>query len=398
MGHPAREAPLPGENGIGMQGVPVPAQPGEIVKGACRDGGRALRTMTYGDILEAQRFRDGRSHNGWGDRKHPVPTPSISIDAPTANPYNRPLVTQVKTVVACAACGEAGTHLVQQGVRNRKDLDVLRCSGCGLQRLSVLPTEEELQAYYAHSYREEHEPGLPPEGAYRNELPEARARAARLSPLLDAGTDLLELGASSGAFVDSVRPFVRSATGIEPSKRHREWAKDDKGLDMLPSLEAAGNRRFGLIALFHVLEHIRHPEPFLRGLIGRLGQGGRLVIEVPNADDALLSVFKVPNFAPHYYQDAHLWYFNADTLTRLLRGAGLSADIRWVQRYDLSNHLHWLGAGAPGGKGRYADLLGPAADAAYAEALCRGHVSDTLWAVARPAANASETSPQENSR
>lgn len=292
-------------------------------------------------------------------------------------------MTPVKTAVACDLCGDAGTQLLQRGVRNRKDLDVLRCSGCGLVRLSPLPSEAELKAYYADSYREAHEPGLAPEGAYRAELPEARARVERLRPLLGPQSSVLELGASSGAFVDSLRPFVKSAVGVEPSVRHRTWAQKTLGLEMLADLADAGGRRFDAVVLFHVLEHVRHPVEFLKKLSGLLAPGGFLGIEVPNADDALLSTYKVPAFGPFYYQDAHLWYFAGDTLSRALESAGLAPEVSWIQRYDLSNHLHWLGAGAPGGKGRYAGLLGPAVDAAYGEALCRARVSDTLWTVAR---------------
>lgn len=283
----------------------------------------------------------------------------------------------------CGLCGAGKTTLLQRGVRNRPDMGVVRCSGCGLVQLSPLPTEEELRSYYADSYREAHEPGLDPAGAYRTELPEARSRVERLRPLLRPQTDLLELGASSGAFVDSVRPFVRSVCGVEPSVQHREWARKTLCLDMVSDLDELDDRRFDAIVLFHVLEHIRHPDDFLRRLCSHLRPEGFLGVEVPNVEDALLSVYKVPAFGPHYYQDAHLWYFSGETLGRTFTTAGLTPEIRWIQRYDLSNHIRWLSDGKPGGKGTFRDLLGPATDAAYAEALCRAQASDTLWTVAR---------------
>ena len=138
-------------------------------------------------------------------------------------------------------------------------------------------------------------------------------------------------------------------------------------------------------------EHVRRPVELLKRLGRLLNPRGFLGIEVPNVDDALLSVYKVPAFAPFYYQDAHLWYFSGDTLARAVRRAGLAPEVAWLQRYDLSNHLQWLGSGTAGGKGRYARLFGPAVDASYAESLCRSRVSDTLWTVARPDAAPLET-------
>jgi SAM-dependent methyltransferase len=304
--------------------------------------------------------------------------------------YNFHLLNKSATVAAtaslCALCGAQESEKLHKGVRHNAKLDVHRCSGCGLVRLHPLPTEEELAKFYAEDYRHEHEPGVEPEEARRTELPEARARVQRLMPLLKSRPKLLEIGSSSGAFLDSARPFAGSVMGVEPGRRHREWAKKELGLTMAPSLDAV-TEKFDLIVLFHVLEHVRHPVEFLKGLLSRLNPGGKVVVEVPSDNDALLSVYKTEAYPPFYYQNAHLWYFTAPTLSGIAEKAGATAEVRQLQRYDLSNHMRWLATGKPGGMGYYQDLFPAALDQAYREALERAGVADTLWAVIAPQAS-----------
>jgi SAM-dependent methyltransferase len=248
-----------------------------------------------------------------------------------------------------------------------------------------MPTEEELHRFYAEGYRAEHEPGVGPETAHRMELPEARARVERLTPLLGPALSLLEIGSSSGAFVASVSPFVRSAAGVEPARVHRQWAKDNLGATLFEKLDDVGTLRFDRIVLFHVLEHVREPIRFVKTLLALLNPGGKLVVEVPSASDALLTLYQVPDYPAFYYQNAHLWYFTPETLALVARAAGAEADIKGVQRYDLSNHLRWLQTGKPGGMGFYKNVFSPAVDLAYRESLVRAGRADTLWAVIEPA-------------
>ena len=251
--------------------------------------------------------------------------------------------------------------------------------------LTPRPTPEALSAYYAEAYRREYEETSTPAQAYRAQLSEARARVERLRPLLRDDASVLELGCSSGAFLDSVRPFAGVVTGVEPGRADRDWARASLGLDVQPDLESLGDRTFDRIVLFHVLEHIIDPVGYLAAILRRLTPGGRVVVEVPNVDDALVGLYAVRAYLPFYWQKAHLCYFSAATLTRVVEQAGGRAEVAGVQRYDLSNHLRWMLAGAPGGQGFYRELLGTATDAAYREALVRAGRADTLWAVVRVA-------------
>ncbi len=227
---------------------------------------------------------------------------------------------------------------MQKGARHAPEAEVRRCDACGLVFLWPRPHADELADYYEACYREDYG-DLPAEKRYREDLREARRRVERLFPLLEPSPRVLEIGCGTGAFLDAARPYV---------------------------------------------EHLPAPVSCLRSLEQLLGVGAKVVIEVPNVDDALVSLYEIPAYQRFYYQKAHLLYFSADTLNRTLDRSGFGADIRGLQRYDLSNHMRWMLTGQPGGQGFYESTLPDAVGASYAEALIRAGRSDTLWAVAQP--------------
>ncbi|MEK7857834.1 MAG: class I SAM-dependent methyltransferase [Elusimicrobiota bacterium] len=284
---------------------------------------------------------------------------------------------------SCRLCGHDKAEILQSGVRQGPTVKVLRCRSCGLVRLDPIPSEAELDRFYRDVYRTEYDPGVGAEENHKNHLSEARSRVARLEPLLGRSKTVLEIGSGACAFLTAVGPLVKEACGIEPTDEYRAWAAK-QGLQVFPKLADVDGRRFDLIALFHVLEHVREPLGFLKSLLARLNPGGRLIIEVPNVDDALISLYQVPAYAPFYYQSAHLWYFSAATLERAVTAAGAKARITGIQRYDLSNHMRWMLTGKPGGLGFYAKAFPPSLEEGYARALIDAGSSDTLWAVVEP--------------
>jgi 2-polyprenyl-3-methyl-5-hydroxy-6-metoxy-1,4-benzoquinol methylase len=284
----------------------------------------------------------------------------------------------------CKLCGTGKFSFVQKGVRHGPEIDVRRCTHCGLVFLFPQPKPEELVRYYSELYR--HEYDEPPVAQrFRTDLDEARTRVRRLLPLLQPKTRLLEVGSGSGALIASIRPYVQEVMGIEPDLASRTWIEHQLALpiaDEVPQ-NLSQDEAYDLVVSFHVLEHVAEPVAWLIKLKGLLRRGGHLVIEVPNIDDMLVKTYKVPAYLKFYYQKAHLYYFSKRTLKMALQKAELDATIIGIQRYDLSNHLRWILTGQPGGQGYYHQILAPPVQAAYADSLIRTGRSDTLWAVAR---------------
>jgi SAM-dependent methyltransferase len=220
-----------------------------------------------------------------------------------------------------------------------------------------------------------------PQAHFRSYQPEGERRLPLVRPFLKQSDDVLEIGSSTGYFLDDLRGYVNSVTGVEPSQAYRDFA-NGIGVKTLYSLEELSGTRFDVILLYYVLEHLRNPIEYLSSLTAWLMPGGRIMLEVPNVEDILLGPYAIPNFAPFYWQKAHYYNFSHRTLADVLRRAGVPVQIFPAQRYDLSNHMVWMMEGKPGGAGRFKDVFTPELEIAYAEALKRQWKCDTLFAVA----------------
>ena len=133
--------------------------------------------------------------------------------------------------------------------------------------------------------------------------------------------------------------------------------------------------------MFHVLEHIPDPKSILGELSEILAGDGQIIIEVPNADDALLTLYHNEPFSRFTYWSCHLFLNTAKTLEMLVCQCNLKVNyIKQVQRYPLSNHLYWLANGRPGGHQKWHFLDSPEMHAAYTKQLAAIGKCDTILA------------------
>ena len=104
-----------------------------------------------------------------------------------------------------------------------------------------------------------------------------------------------------------------------------------------------------------------------------------MIIEVPNSDDALLTLYENSDFQKFTYWSQHLFLFNAKTMAELIKQVGLKINwIKHVQRYPLSNHLHWLAKGKPGGHKKWNFLNNSQLDQEYEHQLAAIGKTDTI--------------------
>lgn len=283
--------------------------------------------------------------------------------------------------VECPLCGGANHDIQYTGVRFAEDVNVHVCGDCQMVYLWPQPDELRLNAFYTHEYRSVYDDPTPAE-RHDADMPEAEQRVGRLMPFLAKDTRVLEIGSGSCAFLERVAPHIHEAVGVEMDQESRDWYASVADTRVFHTLADVPNEQnFDLIVLFHVLEHLPDPVVFMSQLAERLKAGGRIVVEVPNVDDALLSLYKVEGFAEFYYSIAHLTYFSPKTLTACADAAMLGGEVVGIQRYDLSNHLFWALNNKPGGQAAFAKTISAETAASYAQDLVDAGQADTLWGV-----------------
>lgn len=139
--------------------------------------------------------------------------------------------------------------------------------------------------------------------------------------------------------------------------------------------------QFDVASLFHVFEHLTEPMAMLKKVHERLVPGGRVIIEVPHARDALLALDAFKAFS---FWSEHLVLHTRQSLAIYLEKAGFhTIEIKGVQRYPLANHLRWLVEGLPGGQKTLSQYADPTLAAAYEAYLVAHDSTDTLLAIAQ---------------
>lgn len=137
-----------------------------------------------------------------------------------------------------------------------------------------------------------------------------------------AAPSVLDIGCGNGGFLHLARSAGWTAHGVDPDPEAVSICNRE-GLDVrvadLSELEAE-QRRFDLLTLSHVLEHLHDPVAALATCFRLLKPGGRLWLETPN-----VSSFGHRRFGRHWYAldpPRHLVLFNWPSLSHVLAGAG----------------------------------------------------------------------------
>jgi SAM-dependent methyltransferase len=165
-----------------------------------------------------------------------------------------------------------------------------------------------------------------------------------LRDVFDKDMEVLDVGCATAGFLYILKDHVEKVKGIELYEPHKEFARERLGLDVeMRDVEEIEDESFDVICLFHVLEHVANPAEFLGQVYKKLKIKGLLIIEVPDVDDSLISIYDVSPYKDFYFMKPHIFYFCERSIGLLLNKVGFNRiEFRSYQHYGLMNHLCWI--------------------------------------------------------
>lgn len=241
---------------------------------------------------------------------------------------------------SCYQCGSEKSKVVatKSDIRFKcygHDKSVLKCKSCGLTQLYPQWTEKELDDLY-NSYNQKGDfKGYLHKNEYRNYLEE----------YMDKSQRILEIGCGRGYEVERLRQMGYNVVGIDkdPSVCDEIIIKNRDYRDYEPF------RKFDFIYAIHVFEHILDPEEFVAWVLTNLRPGGEFLLEFPNVDDPLLTIYRNKAFKKFYWYPYHVFFYNAKSTANLFsKFPNVKIKTKLSQRYNLINHLRWLLFNKPG--------------------------------------------------
>jgi 2-polyprenyl-3-methyl-5-hydroxy-6-metoxy-1,4-benzoquinol methylase len=142
---------------------------------------------------------------------------------------------------------------------------------------------------------------------------------------------ILDVGAGTGDFLKTCLQKKWNVFGIEPNQQAREVAKE-KGIVLHNDLGAYSNKKFDIITLWHVLEHVENLSEFISQLDNLLSENGKLIVAVPNykSDDAnyykeFWAAFDVPR---------HLWHFSQQSISKIFTAKNFVVEKTLPMKFD----------------------------------------------------------------
>ena len=223
-------------------------------------------------------------------------------------------------VTVCIACGAdqfGATRLDEASYSLRT------CMVCGTSETFPRPDPVTLEAQYSETY-------YGPDNVKFVAAVEAfvswitRKRAARVHALMGNQGRILEIGCGRGLLLHRLAQLGHECYGIERSALAARRAAGTAGLKVYTQpLEECDfpEKHFDAVIVWHVLEHLDHPQATLALISRVLKPGGLLYLEVPNLS-SLQSRLTGRNWF-HLDLEHHLYHFSRLGLLQLLRSAGL---------------------------------------------------------------------------
>jgi 2-polyprenyl-3-methyl-5-hydroxy-6-metoxy-1,4-benzoquinol methylase len=249
----------------------------------------------------------------------------------------------------CVLCSGTDFRFVVTGYDRMEarsdDFNYVRCVGCGLLGLARLPALEQIPELYPSDY-------LSIINSWKRDLDKpvnrlaikylygvdsvSRPRLARAIFRLLSGrimhgirephgaNRLLDVGCGSGELLDVYRSLGWQVCGIEISQQAGAVCRE-KGLDVHQGTvfdAPFGTRRFDVILLSHVIEHVLDPIGVLRRVAELLAPRGQIVVTTPNARGIGFSIYG--SCWLHLDAPRHIFLFDAHTIRLLAARAGLA--------------------------------------------------------------------------
>ena len=249
--------------------------------------------------------------------------------------------TRRRNTHACPICGDHARH----ELRWRLGYSIWSCLACKLLFTHPLPTDEQLQDFYAgFMYRQTDD------AARQQLIAEKKQELTKLFLLRHKeGQPLsfLDFGGGNGIGLAAALELGLDAYYYEIDPQAADHVRQSLGRDASRVLDDpfADDRRFDLIFCDNVIEHVRDPLELTRRLTGRLSEHGTLVVKTPHARDTQHWFYPAVS-AKYYAREAarhnrwtkapavwcrrlwpcdpprHLYAFTATSLRRLASQAG----------------------------------------------------------------------------
>ncbi len=225
----------------------------------------------------------------------------------------------------------------------KEDYSLFKCRNCEIVFTNKRPDDNDLWKYYkTENYLSHNAESINPVAVlYRFARNINIDKKYRLVLKYINKGKILDIGCGTGELLKKFKNNGWDAIGIEPDSDAREFAKTKNKIEVfdLNELEKFGDKKFDVISMWHVLEHVPNPNQRIDIIKKILKPGGIIIIAVPNIESKDFLHYK--KFWAGLDVPRHLYHFSSKSISNLIRKYNLKIIEEVPMKFD-SLYVSWL--------------------------------------------------------
>jgi 2-polyprenyl-3-methyl-5-hydroxy-6-metoxy-1,4-benzoquinol methylase len=205
-----------------------------------------------------------------------------------------------------------------------ENFTITMCDNCSFLFTNPRPSPEQLNKYYKSNAYISHSDAANnlTDNIYKIARHFTLKRKLKLVNSLTSYKSILDYGCGTGDFLLTCKNNSWNISGLEPDNEARKIAIEKTQSQIHYDIEQLGDHtKYGVITLWHVLEHIANLNETIIQLKNKLQADGKLLIAVPN--HLSLDAQHYKEFWAAYDVPRHLYHFSQQTMHKLLQKHGL---------------------------------------------------------------------------
>lgn len=242
---------------------------------------------------------------------------------------------------SCPNCGDHNINYVlsaKDHTVSGEEFEIWECQHCTQRFTQRIPEEDKIGRYYQSQNYISHSDTS--KGLINNLYHKVRKRTlVQKRKLIEKATgkkvgNILDVGAGTGAFLQTMQQAGWKSTGIEPDENARQKALELHQLNLknAENLYLLSPGSFDAITLWHVLEHVHDLHKYVEQIKNLLTGDGKLFIAVPNYTSGDEKIYQESWAA--YDVPRHLYHFSPRAMKTLLTSHGLKIESMKPMWYD----------------------------------------------------------------
>lgn len=239
----------------------------------------------------------------------------------------------------CPICSEQSD--TAETLIHKTSFNVIRCEKCEMIYNNRIVSEEQFSRFLENNFSSETSIDLQENAAYGHLKRTKNKYILQEAGKITDGRSILDIGCHAGELLQVGNETGWETVGVEIDTGAAGYARS-RGLNVLdfkfPDAHDSFSRKFSVVSLLDVLEHIADPLGFLKETKRLIEEGGVIVIQVPNFESLYVQLSVGEN---HNFCIDHVNSFTQDSLEAVTKLSGFKTlkIETFITELDLLNNF-----------------------------------------------------------